>query len=303
MSVFHIVDDRFRSLIDESAEFEMLAEGFAFTEGTTWHPFERHVTFSDIPSNRLHRWYADTGETMVLRDPSDMTNGTTYDRQGRLLMCEHKTSRVTRLEADGAVTVLADNWRGDELNSPNDIVVDQRGGIWFTDPLYGREASTGVVRDPGLPFQALFHIRPDGELTLIDDDYAGPNGLCFSPDMARLYVNDSKHKHIRVYDMDADGRASGGAVFAETLAIEGVETYGSPDGMKVDAAGNVWCAGPGGIHVFDTARALLGIVLTPQFPANFCFGGNDLCDLFVAAGTTFVRLRLPKPGHPIFNPG
>jgi gluconolactonase len=103
--------------------------------------------------------------------------------------------------------------------------------------------------------------------------------------------------------MDADGRASGGAVFAETLAIEGVETYGSPDGMKVDAAGNVWCAGPGGIHVFDTARALLGIVLTPQFPANFCFGGNDLCDLFVAAGTTFVRLRLPKPGHPIFNPG
>ena len=302
MSIYRIVDDRFRALIDQSAGFETLAEGFAFTEGTAWHPAERHVTFSDIPSNRLHRWFAGTGETVILREPSGMTNGTTYDRQGRLLMCEHATSQVTRLEADGSVTVLADRWQGDELNSPNDIVVDRNGGIWFTDPLYGREAETGVVRDPGLPFQGLFHIRPDGELELIDNDYVGPNGLCFSPDMTRLYVNDSKHKHIRRYAMDGAGNASGGDVFAETLDT-GDLGYGSPDGMKVDAAGNIWCAGPGGIHVFDDAGTLLGILLTPQFPANFCFGGDDMRDLFVAAGTTFVRLRLARPGHVIFNPG
>ncbi len=112
MSIYRIVDDRFRQMIDESAGFEVLAQGFAFTEGTTWHPRERHVTFSDIPSSRLHRRFADTGEIEILRDPSNMTNGTTYDRQGRLLMCEHESSKVTRLEADGAVTVLADRWDG-----------------------------------------------------------------------------------------------------------------------------------------------------------------------------------------------
>ncbi|MBT5434819.1 MAG: SMP-30/gluconolactonase/LRE family protein [Alphaproteobacteria bacterium] len=302
MSIYHVADPRFHELVVADAAFETLAEGFRFTEGAAWHPDERHVTFSDIPSSRIHRWDAASGETAVLRDPSNMTNGTCYDAQGRLLMCEHETSRVSRLEADGSISVLADSWQGSELNSPNDIVVDDHGNIWFTDPLYGRDSHTGVEREPGLPFRGVFRIDHQGTLHLLDDDYIGPNGLCFSPDKSRLYVNDSERVHIRLYHVGADGSATGGEVFAETRDVGGFDDNGSPDGMKVDARGNVWCAGPGGIHVFDPEGALLGIVLTPQFPANFCFGGDDMCDLFVNAGTTFVRLRLAQPGHPAFNP-
>ncbi len=302
MDILRSHDPRFENLFAPGAAFEVLAEGFAFTEGATWHPVERHVTFSDIPNSRIHRWFAATGETQVLRDPSHMTNGMTYDREGRLLMCEHASSRVSRMEADGGITVLADLWQGSELNSPNDIVVDDSGAIWFTDPLYGREEPTGLPRDPGLPFRALWRIAPDGALHLIADDFDAPNGLCFSPDKARLYVNDSKRKHIRVFDVDGMGAAKGGAVFAETRDPDGSLGRGSPDGMKVDGAGNVWCAGQGGIHVFDAQGVLLGILLTPQFPANFCFGGDDLRTLFVCAGTTFVRLPLLQAGQPIFSP-
>ncbi len=302
MSIYHAVDDRFQDLIVEDAVFETLAEGFRFTEGPSWHPTERHVTFTDIPSNRIHRWHASSGMVEILREPSHMTNGTCYDARGRLLMCEHATSRVSRLEDDGTVRVLADTWQGRELNSPNDIVVDDRGGIWFTDPLYGRESNTGVVREAELPFRGVFRIDALGDLHLIDDDYDGPNGLCFSPDRSRLYVNDSERRHIRGYEIDAEGGPSGGQIFAETRDDDGTLGTGSPDGMKVDAMGNVWCGGPGGIHVFDANATLLGVILTPRFPANFCFGGDDMRDLFVTAETTFLRLRVGQPGHPTFQP-
>jgi len=302
MTILRSNDARFEALFAPDAAFEVLAEGFAFTEGATWHPLGEHVSFTDIPNSRIHRWFAASGDTVVLRDPSGMTNGTTYDREGRLLMCEHATSQVTRLEADGSITVLASHWQGKQLNSPNDIVVDDSGAIWFTDPLYGREAATGVPREADLDFRGVYRIAPDGGLSLIADDFDAPNGLCFSPDKSRLYVNDSKRKHIRVFDVDGRGGAVGGAVFAETLDPDGTLGRGSPDGMKVDSTGNVWCAGPGGIHVFDPEGALLGILLTPQFPANFCFGGDDLCTLFVCAGTTFVRLPLQQAGHAIFTP-
>ena len=299
MSIYHVVDDRFRELIDPSESFITLAEGFRFTEGAVWHPDGCHVTFSDIPSSRIHRWFATSGATTIVRDPANMTNGTTYDNQGRLLMCKHETSRVTRLENDGTIKVLADRWQGAELNSPNDIVVDDAGVIWFTDPLYGRESNTGVAREPGLPFRGVFSIGLDGTLHLLDDDYDGPNGLCFSPDKRRLYVNDSETRAIRVYDIGADGAPTGGQVFAETRDDDGALGWGSPDGMKVDAMGNIWCAGQGGIHAFDDTGLLLGVLLTPQFPANFCFGGKDMRTLFVCAGTTLVSIRLRQPGHAI----
>ena len=300
MTIFRQVDARFSELFNGTEAFTTLAQGFRFTEGATWHPVERHVTFSDIPANRLHRWSAATGETVIFREPSDMTNGTTYDREGRLLMCEHLTSRVTRLESDGRVTVLADRWQGAQLNSPNDIVVDKEGGIWFTDPLYGRQSHTGVEREAELSFKGVFKIDLNGELQLLDDDYIGPNGLCFSPDMRRLYVNDSECHTIRVYAIDSHGKASGANVFAETRDLDGTLGYGAPDGMKVDAGGNVWCAGQGGIHVFDDSGILLGVLLTPQFPANFCFGGDDMCTLFVCAGTTFLSIPVLRAGQAIF---
>ena len=301
MSIFHIIDERFSHLIDEDACFETLAEGFRFTEGACWHPTQRHVTFSDIPSSRIHRWFADTGETTVLREPSNMTNGMTYDAEGRLLMCEHATSRVSRFEADGSITVLADRWQGKELNSPNDIVVDDHGNIWFTDPLYGREGDTGVARKPELSFKGLFSIGKDDKLRLHADDFEAPNGLCLSPSRHHLYVNDSERRHIRRYDVSADGSLRGGQIFAETRDDDGVLGEGSPDGMKVDAAGNVWCAGQGGVHVFDDTGIALGVLRTPQFPANFCFGGDDLRTLFVCAGTTFASIRIRQAGHALYS--
>ena len=300
MTIFRQVDARFNELFDGSESFTTLAQGFRFTEGATWHPLERHVTFSDIPSNRLHRWSAVTGETTIFRDPSDMTNGMTYDREGRLLMCEHLTTRVTRLESDGSVTVLADRWQGAQLNSPNDIVVDKEGGIWFTDPLYGRQSDTGVEREAELPFQGVFKIDTVRGLQLVDDDYTAPNGLCFSPDMERLYVNDSESLKIRVYAIDSQGVASDGKVFAEIRDFDGTLGYDGPDGMKVDARGNVWCAGHGGIHVFDDSGVLLGVLLTPEFPGNFCFGGDDMRTLFVCASTTFLSIPVLQPGQAIF---
>ncbi len=303
MTIYRTYDERFTGLIDETQGFSTLGKGFRFTEGATWHPGGRHVTFSDIPSSRIHRWSAASGEIETLRDPSDMTNGMTYDREGRLLMCEHATSRVTRLEPDGSMTVLADRWQGQELNSPNDIVVNRDGRIWFTDPLYGREAQTGVAREPGLPFRGLFSLDPRGRLELVADDYDGPNGLCLSPDQTKLYVNDSERLHIRVYDLDADGSATGGELFAETRDTDGTLGEGSPDGMKVDALGNVWCTGQGGIHVFAPDGTLLGVLLTPRATANFCFGADDLRRLFVCAVTHLYSLRLRQPGHPIYKCG
>ena len=196
--------------------------------------------------------------------------------------------------------MLADRWQGAQLNSPNDIVVDNEGHIWFTDPMYGRQSDTGVERDAELSFKGVFKIDLDGRLQLLDDDYCGPNGLCFSPDMTRLYVNDSEHYTIRVYAVDSHGRASGGKLFAEVRDIDGTLGYGGPDGMKVDACGNVWCAGQGGIHVFDDSGRLLGVLLTPQFPANFCFGGDDMRTLFVCAGTTFLSIPVLQAGQAIF---
>jgi len=301
MTNFRVFDDRFRALIDETQSFETLGEGFRFTEGATWHPKEGHVSFTDIPSSRIHRWHPASGTMETLRDPSNMTNGTTYDHQGRLLMCEQETSRVTRLEADGAITVLADSWQGNELNSPNDIVVDDQGAIWFTDPLYGRQSGTGVVRQPGLPFSGFFKIDPQGVLHLMADDYDGPNGLCFSPDKTRLYVNDSEIEHIRVYDMGPDGSVTGGEIFALPYD-DGTLDRGSPDGMKVDAAGNVWCTCPGGVQVFAPDGTALGAVLTPKQTANFCFGGDDLRTLYTCSQTAFYSIRLKQAGHAIYNP-
>ena len=300
MSCIKVVDPRFLELIDETASFEVLAQGFRFTEGACWHPGEHHVTFTDIPANRIHRWFANDGRTTVIREPSSMTNGTTYDHQGNLLMCEHQSSQVTRLESDGTVSVLASHWQGDELNSPNDIVVDDKGRIWFTDPLYGREAETGTVREPELSFTGVFRIDPDGALSLFADDYQAPNGLCLSLDQKRLFVNDSEHSHIRVHEITADGKLMGGDVFAETRDDDGDLGYGSPDGMKIDASGNIWCAGQGGIHVINPGGELLGVLLTPAFAANFCFGGHDLRTLFVCAVDKLLRIELRGAGHPLF---
>jgi gluconolactonase len=226
-----------------------------------------------------------------------MANGNTFDREGRLLSCEHATSRVTRMKRNGTLEVLATDYLGKELNSPNDIVVSRVNSIYFTDPNYGRRAYFGVARAPELSIQGVYRIDGDGpRLTLLVDDFLQPNGLCFSLDGWRMFVNDTERQHIRVFNVGPTGDLTGGVVWAKTVG----EGPGAPDGMKIDSRGNVYCCGPGGIHVFDPSSNSLGVIPTPEPCANFAFGDDDLRTLFIAASSSLYRMRVRVPGLRVF---
>jgi len=292
-----IRDDRFLDIVPEDLELETLADGFAFTEGPIWHPHEQHLIFSDIPNSRMHRWTEKKG-VKVFRKPSHMTNGNTYDHEGRILSCEHETSRVTRTELNGTITVLASHYDGKELNSPNDIVVRRDGSIYFTDPTFGRLAGTGSVRKLELDHRGVYRIAPDTlELTLLATGFGQPNGLAFTLDHQALYVADTPRLHIRRFEIDEDGGLSGGEVFAESTG----EGAGAPDGLKIDSLGHVFCAGPGGVHVYHPDDGTcLGVIRTPAFCANFTWGDDDFCTFFMTSSTCLYRTRLKVPGIPLF---
>lgn len=283
-------DPRFLEVVDENLERETLSEEFQFTEGPIWHPREQHVTFSDIPANRMYRWREDAGFS-VYRDPSNMANGNTYDLEGRVLSCEHATSRVVR-EERGELKVLASHYDGKELNSPNDIIVRRDGRIYFTDPGYGRRARTGIERPQELDFQGVYRLDPDSlELTLLTADFESPNGLCFDLDHESLFIADTTRRQIRRFAIVGD-RLEGGEVFAESPA---------PDGLKIDSKGYLYAGGPGGVHVYHHEDgAFLGVIQTPAFCANFTWGGADMMTLFMTASTGFYRTRVKIPGIPLF---
>jgi gluconolactonase len=294
MSNVEIRDPRFASVVGSDVEFERLGGGFKFTEGPLWHPARKFLLFSDMPGDHIRRWSAADGVS-TFRRPCNMSNGLTWDRQGRLLACEHATSRVTRTEPDGAITVIASHYRDRELNSPNDIVVKRDGGIYFTDPTYGRAEYYGRPRQPELDFRGVYRAEPEGGgPTLLADDFAQPNGLCFSEDEARLFVNDTDRQHVRVFDVQADGTLANGRVWCETTG----EGAGAPDGMKIDAAGNLFTCGPGGIHVFDERANCLGVIRVPEHAANFAWGDDDMRSLFITASTSLYRIRVKVPGRP-----
>ena len=208
-------------------------------------------------------------------------------------MCEHATSKVTRTEADGTSTVIASHYDGKELNSPNDIVVKSDGGIYFSDPTYGRNEYYGNPRPLPCDFRGVYRAEPGGgELTLLAADFGQPNGLCFSRDETRLFINDTDRQHIRVFDVRPDGTLANSRIWAETKG----DGAGAPDGMKIDSAGNVYCCGPGGIHVFSPEAACLGVIRMPEYTANFCFGDDDLRSLYVTAATSLYRLRVKTSG-------
>jgi len=287
---------RLTSVVGPAVEVERIAGGFLFTEGPLWHPKGKFLLFSDMPGDIIRRWSRAEG-VETFRQPCNKANGETYDRQGRLVTCEHATSRVTRTEPDGTITVLATHYADKELNSPNDIVVKSDGAIYFTDPTYGRAEFYGAPRQPELDFRGVYRLEPESrKLTLLADDFAQPNGLCFSPDEKRLYVNDTERRHIRAFDVQADGLLANGRVWAETTGTE----EGWPDGMKTDSAGNLYCSGPGGIHVFDPEATCLGVIRTPEPTANFTFGQDDCRSLFVTATTSVYRIRVVVPGRPVF---
>jgi gluconolactonase len=276
--------------------FEQLGTGFLFTEGPVWHPRGRFLLFSDMPGDHLRRWSAADGVT-TFRKPCNMSNGLTYDRQGRLLVCEHATSQVTRTEPDGRIVPLATHHGDRQLNSPNDIVCRSDGGIYFTDPPYGRARFYGVERPQELDFQGVYRVGPDPRHPeLLVDDFDRPNGLCFSLDEQRLFVNDTARQHIRVFDVTPAGGLRNGRVWAETRG----DKPGAPDGMKLDSAGHVYCCGPGGIHVFTPEGNLREIIEVPEYTANFAWGDDDHRALFITASTSLYRIRMDISGQPVF---
>lgn len=293
-SIAEIRDSRFAAAVGEASGLETLADGFLFTEGPTWDAAQRRLLFSDIPADRIVQWSAAAGAS-TFRAPSHKTNGMTWDREGRLLCCEHATSRLTRTEPDGRIAILAETWEGKTLNSPNDVVVKRDGSIYFSDPSYGRMAYYGVPREPELAFRGVWRVAGDGSgaLALLADDFAQPNGLCFSLDERHLFVNDTERGHIRRFVVRADGTLTGGSVWA-TLGGEG---GGAPDGMKIDSAGTLFCCGPGGIHVFAPDAQCLGVIRTPEVAANFTWGDDDLKSLYITASSQLLRLRVAVPGH------
>ena len=275
-------------VVAEDAVRETLSEEFGFTEGPIWHPADKHVTFSDIPASKLFRWSEVDGFS-VYRDPTNMANGNTYDAEGRILTCEHASSLVRR-EEDGQMIVLASHYEGKELNSPNDIIVRSDGAVFFTDPVYGRmEGPHGKGRELQLDFRGVYRIDADGSLILMGQDFESPNGLCFGLDESVLFVADTQRRHIRSFTIDGD-TLEGGSVFTESPA---------PDGLKIDTAGNVYAGGPGGVHVYNPEGTFLGVIQTPAFCANFCWGGDDLCTMFMTASTGFYRISVRIPGHPL----
>ena len=288
-------DPRLAGVVGTSVEFERIATGCKFTEGPLWHAADGYLLWSDMPGDHIRRW-SPSGGVSTFRKPSNMANGLTWDRQGRLLACEHASSRVSRTEKDGAVVALATHFKGKQLNSPNDIVCDAAGNIYFTDPSYGRMDYYGVLREPELDFRGLYRVGADPKATeLLARDFGQPNGLCFSLDGRRLFVNDTERQHIRVFDVDAKGALTGGGVWAETTG----EGQGAPDGMKIDSAGNLYCCGPGGIHVFDPAAVCLGVIRVPEGTANMAWGDADLRSLYITASTSVYRIRVAVAGRPV----
>lgn len=284
----------FHELISRDASVELLATGFQFTEGPVWLAAEKSLLFSDIPAGRILKLSPD-GSTAIFRDPSGNSNGLTRDCQGRLIACEHGNRRITRTEHDGSLTVLCDRFRGKRLNSPNDVVVKSDGAIYFTDPCYGIRPEQQEQ-----PVRGVYRLSGEkGEASIVAGDFAAPNGLAFSPDESRLYIDDSERRHIRVFDVAADGSLSNDRLFHDM----NTKVPGVPDGMKVDMQGNVFCTGPGGLWVLGRNGSHLGTIIMPEQPANCAWGDEDWKSLYITARTSVYRIRTRIPGIRSHGPG
>ena len=299
------LDPMFDELVAADAVIERLADGFGFTEGPHW--IEYHglyggaVLFSDIPGNTIHLWSSDYTVTPFLTPvfggESDGalvgSNGITTDADGRVVFTEHGHRRISRIEADGSRVVVVDNHDGHRLNSPNDLVFHSDGSLYFTDPPYGLAQQDD---DPAkeIDVNGIYRLSPDGTLTLLADQ-TRPNGIGFSPDESRLYVanSDGASRVWMVYDVANDGSLETGRVFADVTAAA---AEGAPDGLKVDARGNLWGTGPGGIWVFSPDGRHLGSIQPSERPANLTFGGPDGRTLFMTAQTGLYRVRVEVGG-------
>jgi len=294
-----VLDPRFNALRVASASVECLYQGARWSEGPVWFGDGRYLLWSDIPNDRMLRWDEATGAVSEFRKPSNHANGNTRDREGRLVTCEHLTRRVTRTEYDGSITVLADRYQGKRLNSPNDVIVKSDGSIWFSDPTFGIDSFYEGEQQESERIAAVYRIDGQtGELSVVADDLAGPNGLAFSPDESILYIVESRAnpRKIRAYEVSPDGASlENGRVLIDAGA-------GTPDGFRVDIHGNLWCGwGMGtdeldGVRVFTPEGEAIGHIALPERCANVCFGGRHRNRLFMAASHGLYSLYVNTQG-------
>lgn len=300
------LDPRVARLIPSRTGVEKLADGFEWVEGPVWDRRQGCLLFSDIPSNSVFKWQEGAGVSLFLK-PSGYTgvapfdgrepgsNGLTFDHAGRLILCEHGDRRIARLEENGRKTTLADNFRGKRLNSPNDLVFRANGDLYFTDPCYGLP-QTFIDTGRELDFCGVYRLSVEGQLSLLTRELGAPNGIAFSPSEKTLYVSNSEAKRAiwMAYEVASDGTLQNGRVFFNGTAWTST-TQGLPDGMKVDVEGNLFAAGPGGLHVFAPDGTHLGTVAMGVPTAN-CTWGDDGSTLYITASTAIYRMKLSTKG-------
>ena len=300
------LDPALDQLLAPDAAMEKLAEGFNWSEGPVWLVKENALVFSDVPENVAYRWSESAGVDIYLR-PSGLTgepngarepgsNGLVTDAQGRLLLAQHGDRRIARWDDSArAFTTLATHFDGKRFNSPNDLCLDRRGNIYFTDPPYG----VGKTAPRELDFQGVYRLAPDGVVTLLTQEISRPNGIELSPDERTLYVGNSEGKRavIRAYELLADGTLGPGRDFFDATPLQRSGRRGAPDGLSADQHGNLWATGPGGVLIIDPAGKLLGTLLTGRATANCCFGGPQGTTLYITADDVLCRIETKVTGR------
>jgi gluconolactonase len=319
-----------------NSAIQRLWTGALWSEGPAWSAQGRYLVWSDIPNNRQMRWLEDDGRVSVFRMPSNNSNGNTFDFQGRQISCEHLTRRVIRYELDGSATIIADNYQGKRLNSPNDVVPHPDGSLWFTDPPYGSQFYEGEPDASGGPVNVAGHMNPkigqpagfvplkrelptncyrwdpSGKLDLVvtEDQVQDPNGICFSPDYKKLYVistgkgpgdtGTGGKGDISVFDVGSDNKLSNQKLFTDCV-VDGIKC--GPDGMRADVDGNLWVSsnagrnvGYNGVTVWNSAGKLIGRIRTPEVVGNVCFGGPKRNRLFMAGSQSLYALYTGTQG-------
>jgi gluconolactonase len=319
-----------------NAAIQRLWTGALWSEGPAWSAQGRYLVWSDIPNNRQMRWLEDDGRVSLFRMPSNNSNGNTFDFQGRQVSCEHLTRRVTRYELDGSATIIADNYNGKRLNSPNDVVPHPDGSLWFTDPPYGSQFYEGEPDASGGPVNVAGHMNPkigqpagfvplkrelptncyrwdpSGKLDIVvtEDQIQDPNGICFSPDYKKLYVistgkgpgdtGTGGKGDISVFDVGSDNKLSNQKLFTDCV-VDGIKC--GPDGMRADVDGNLWVSsnagrnvGYNGVTVWNSAGKLIGRIRTPEVVGNVCFGGPKRNRLFMAGSQSLYALYTGTQG-------
>lgn len=281
------ISPKFSTLVPATAKLETVATGFGFTEGPVWDS-SGFLYVSDEEINKIFRVYLKDGrkeELIALGDP----DGNTYDHKGRLIDCASVLRAIIAISKDGKYTVLADHFEGKKFNSPNDVIVGPDGAFYFTDPTL--DLPKGEKQE--IPFQGVYRLDQNGKVTLLTKELSQPNGLAFSPDGKKFYVDDSEQRNIRVYDFAADGSLKNGRIFGEE---PGGKDEGVPDGIKVDRKGNLFVTGPKGIWVWNPDGVHLGTIAMPEQPANLTWGGADLTSLYITATTSVYRLQTSTHG-------